>query len=60
MDDKFLFGDNLSFEIMFIKGDKVPHILNTATRFSAALFINKIGAIYERTVEKIWEVFVMT
>lgn len=48
-----MLGDKLLTDIVFREGDAVLHIVDTATRFSVATVLDKIGAIYGQIVEMI-------
>lgn len=45
---------------MFLDGDAVHHILDTATWFSVATFFDNHIATYEQYVEEIWLAFIIT
>ena len=52
------FGDELSIDLMLLDGKAVPHVIDTATRFSSAIFLDAHGATYGQSVEVIWLAFV--
>ena len=51
------FGDELSMDLMFLNGKAVLHIIDTATRFSAATFLDAHGSSYGQSVDGIWLAF---
>lgn len=53
------FEDELPIEIMFLDGDEVLDIVDTATRFSAATFLDKYNATCSQSVKGIWLAFVV-
>lgn len=59
-EENLVFGDELSIDIMFLEGKAVLHIVDTATRFSAATFLDAHGVTYGQSVNGIWLAFVMT
>ena len=59
-EEDLVFGDELSIDLMFLDGKAVLHIVDTATRFSAATFLDSHGEKYGQSVEGIWLAFVMT
>lgn len=44
---------------MFLEGKSVLHIVDTATRFSSATFLDAHGKSYGQSVEGAWLAFVM-
>ena len=52
------FGGELSIDLMFLDGKAVLHVIDTATRFSSAIFLDAHGATYGQSVEGIWLAFV--
>lgn len=53
-------GDKVRIDTTFFDGDTALHIADTATRFSAATFLNKRNATFGQSVEEIWLAFVLT
>ena len=45
---------------MFIEGKAILHIVDTATRFSAATFLDSEREHFRQSVDGIWTAFVMT
>lgn len=58
--DEIRFGHELSMDLMFINNQSILHIVDTATRFSAATFLDTNGAEYGQTIEGIWQAFIDT
>jgi hypothetical protein len=56
--DKLVFGDELSIDLMWIEGDAVLHVVDTATRFSATTYLDTNGADYGQGVDGIWSALV--
>ena len=52
--DDIIFGEELSIDLMFIDSEAVLHVVDTATRFSAATFLKDYGL----SVEGIWLAFI--
>ena len=52
--DDIIFGEELSIDLMFIDSEVVLHVVDTATRFSAATFLKEYG----QSVEGIWLAFI--
>lgn len=50
-EDDLKLDDKLSIELRFINGIPIPHVVNTATRFSAATFLGSNGKSYEQSRE---------
>ena len=59
-ESELVFGDELSIDLMFLDGKAVLHIIDTATRFSAATFLDSHGETYGQSVDGIWLAFCMT
>ena len=59
-EDDLKFGDEISMDLMFLDGKPVLHIVDTATRFSAATFLDAHGEEYGQSVEGIWKAFIET
>ena len=57
-EDDLKFGDEISMGMMFLDGKAVLHIVDTATRFSAATFLDANGGEYGQSVEGIWKAFI--
>ena len=47
------FGDEISIDLVWLDGKAVLHIVDTATRFSSATFIDAYGLDYGQSVEGI-------
>lgn len=54
-EDELVFGDEISIDLMFLDNCSVLHVVDTATRFSAATFLDKHGETYGQSVEGIWQ-----
>ena len=52
--EELIFGEELSIDLMFIDSEAILHIVDTATRFSAAVFLREYG----QSVEGIWLAFI--
>jgi hypothetical protein len=52
--DKLAFGNELSIDIMWIEGDAVLHVVDTATRLSATKYLDTNGAEYGQGVDGVW------
>lgn len=52
--DKLVFGDELSIDLQWIDGEAVLHVIDTATKFSSATFLD----IHGHSTEGIWTAFV--
>ncbi len=59
-EESLVFGDELSLDLMWIDGKAVLHIVDTATRFSAATFLDSNGSTYGQSVEGVWMAFTHT
>ena len=57
-EDDIKFGEELSIDLMWLDGKAVLHIVDTATRFSAASFLDSSGQDYGQSVEGIWLSFI--
>lgn len=55
-----LFGDDLSIDLVLIGGNAVRHIIDTAIRFRAVIFLDSNGETYGQSVERIWSAFAQT
>ena len=53
--DSVKFGEELSMDLMFLDGKALLHIVDTATRFSAAAFLDDD---FNQSVEGIWLAFI--
>lgn len=54
------FGEGLSIRLMFLEGNPVQHIKDTASNFSAATYLDSNAETYGQTVEGICLAFVQT
>ena len=54
-EDSVKFGEELSMDLMFLDGKALLHIVDTATRFSAATFLD---GDFDQSVEGIWLAFI--
>lgn len=52
--EKLVFGDELSMDLQWIDGEAVLHVIDTATKFSSATFLD----LYGHSTEGIWTAFV--
>jgi len=59
-EDEIVFGEELSIDLMFIDGKAILHIVDTATRFSAATFLDPPNAEYGQSVNGVWLAFLET
>ena len=59
-ENELVFCEEVSIDLMFIEGKAIPHIVDTATRFSAATFLDSEGEKFGQSVDGIWTAFVMT
>lgn len=59
-EERLVFGDEVSIGIMFLEKDAVHHIVDTATRLSAAAFLDQKWATNTQTIEGIWLAFATT
>lgn len=59
-EDKIGFGNELSIKIMYLDGNAVLQIEDTATGFSAAPFLDKQNTKFGQMMEGKWLAFVMT
>lgn len=53
-EDRIVFGSDLSLDLMFINGKALLHIVDTATKFSSATFLDKYG----QSTTGIWNAFI--
>ena len=51
------FGEEISMDLMFIEGKAILHIVDTATRFSSAIFLDSQGNNYGQSVNGVWLAF---
>jgi hypothetical protein len=58
--EDIVFGDELSIDLMFIDGQAVLHVVDTATRFSSATFLDSHNGSFGHSVEGIWLAFIET
>lgn len=58
--DDLKFGDDLSLDHMFLEENAVLHIVDMATHFSAATFLDSHGPAFGQLVVGIWLAFVET
>lgn len=54
MEGDLIFGDSISMNLMFLDGKAVLHVVASATRFSAATFLDAHGMTYGHSVDGIW------
>ena len=52
-----VFGEELSMDLMFIDRNAILHVLDTATRFSSATFLDSNGSEYGQTAYGVWLAF---
>jgi len=53
-EEELVFGDEISIDLMYIDNCAILHVVDTATRFSAATFLDKHGENYGQSVDGIW------
>jgi transposase InsO family protein len=58
--EDIVFGDELSIDLMFIDGQAVLHIVDTATRFSAATFLDSHNGSFGQSVKGVWLALIET
>lgn len=58
--ENIVFGDEISIDLMFLKGKAVLHVVNAPTRSSAGTFLDSRGMRFGQWVEGFWDAFVMT
>lgn len=51
--EELVFGDELSMDLQWIDGEPILHVINTATKFSAATFLETYGL----STEGVWTAF---
>ena len=51
------FGEKISMDLMFIEGKAILHIVDIATRFSSAIFLDSQGNNYGQSVNEVWLAF---
>ena len=56
-ENKLVFGQELSIDLMWIDGKALLHVVDTATRFSNATFLDSSDQNYGQSVEGIWLAF---
>lgn len=56
-EDNLVFGDKFSFDLIFLDGNAVQHIMEIVTQFSAVTFLESKGESYGHIVEGIWSAF---
>ena len=56
-EEDLIFGDKVSIDLMWVDGKAVLHVVDTATRFSAATFLDANVMDYGHSVEGIWLAF---
>jgi hypothetical protein len=57
--DKLVFCDELSIDLMWIEGDAVLHVVDTAPRLSATTYLDTSGADYGQGVDGIWSALIV-
>jgi len=57
-ENELKYGEEISMDLMFIDNQAILHIVDTATRFSAACYLDSNGAEYGQSLEGIWLAFV--
>lgn len=58
--DEQIFGEEISMDLTFIDGKAILHIVDTATRFSAAIFLDAHSMDYGQSVDGIWRALIET
>jgi hypothetical protein len=58
--EDIVFGDELSIDLMFIDGQAVLHVVDTATRFSAVTFLDSYNGSFGQSVEGVWLALIQT
>lgn len=58
-EDNFVFGEELSMDLMFLDCKEVLYIVDTATHLSSATFVDENGTNYGQSVQGVWIAFVM-
>jgi hypothetical protein len=58
--EDIVFGDEISIGLMFIDGQAVLHVVDTATRFSAATFLESHSGSFRQSVEGVWLALIET
>jgi hypothetical protein len=58
--EDIVFGDELSINLMFIDGQEVLRAVDTATRFSAATFLDSHNGSFGQCVEGVWLKLIQT
>lgn len=59
-EQNLVFGDELSLDLMWLDSKAVLQIVDTATRFNAATFLDSNGETYGQSVEGVWFAFIQT
>jgi hypothetical protein len=55
--DKSIFSDDLSIDHFWIRGAAILQVVDIATRFTAATYLDKYGASFGQSVDGIWAAF---
>jgi hypothetical protein len=58
--EDIVFGDELSIDLLFIDGQAVLHVADTATRFSAATSLDSHNGSFGQSVEGVWLALIET
>lgn len=58
-ENELVFGEEHSINLMFIENKVILHVIDTATRFSIAIFLNREGKTYGQSVDVVWLALVM-
>jgi hypothetical protein len=58
--EDIVLGDELSINLMFIDGQTVLHVIDTATRFSAATFLDSHNGSFGQSGEGVWLALIET
>jgi hypothetical protein len=56
--EELYFGSELSMDLMFINGKAVLHVIDSATRFNAATFIDLHSESHGQGSDGIWDAFI--
>jgi transposase InsO family protein len=56
--EELSFGSELSMDLMFINGKSVIHVIDSATRFNAATFLDSHSESYGQSSDGIWDAFI--
>jgi hypothetical protein len=57
-EDNLVFADEVSIDLMLLDGSDFLQVVDTATRFSAAAFLDYHGASYGQSVRGVWLAFI--